>query len=76
MGTSGKWRTGGQVPALGKSQQLQYGQLGFRGQSQASGTHAGNFKVRGMTSPGRMGGGVCGNMTPRRFSISGRERRG
>jgi hypothetical protein len=76
MGTSGKWRTGGQVPALAHSQQLQYGQVGYRGQANASGPHASNFKNKGVTSPGHMQCGVAGNMAPRRHSLTGNLRKG
>jgi hypothetical protein len=51
MGTSGKWRTGGQVQALAHSQRLQYGQQGYLRESQSFGSHANNIKPH--NRPGR-----------------------
>jgi hypothetical protein len=67
---------GDQRPAGAYRNGLVYGERGFRGQSAAQGPHASNFKTRGVTSPGHMGSGVAGNMTPKSFKLTGARRHG
>jgi hypothetical protein len=58
-----------QKPAGAYRNNLVYGEKGFRGQSQASGPHASNFRVKGMTSPSQIGA-PGGGQPPKSFKLT------